>query len=377
MRTFFLLVPALMLAGACSADSFVSSLDGGDPDAAAADVGAPVACDAGGTKVNCSGNAADGCKVDLQTDRNNCGACGLNCSGGSCAGGVCLLVGGDGGTATTGSDFACLAVDAKNAYWANGQGKASGGAVYRVPTSGGAPILVAGAQDVPHAIASDNVHLFWANSASGEIMRSEPDGKNVSVIVPGQNKPVWMALDATSVYWANAGDGSIWKADKDGNNANSIYAGAGAGHAGPVAVDANFVYFTNGSGGLVTKVPINGGPVVNVATSQIGARGIAVDSAFVYWTTLTAVSKAPLGGGAPLNVASPLPALVAAVAVDAKYAFFSIQTAAGSIQKTPLAGGGAVTTLAANQVKPDCIALDATSIYWITGGGAIIAKTAK
>ena len=44
--------------------------------------------------LNCNGTVADGCEVNRLTDNNNCGGCGVVCSGGTpvCAGGVCIAV---------------------------------------------------------------------------------------------------------------------------------------------------------------------------------------------------------------------------------------------------------------------------------------------
>jgi hypothetical protein len=40
---------------------------------------------------DCNGNPADGCEANLNSDRNNCGACGNHClSGQICDTGVCV-----------------------------------------------------------------------------------------------------------------------------------------------------------------------------------------------------------------------------------------------------------------------------------------------
>ncbi len=47
---------------------------------------------------DCDGTVANGCEVDTQTDPNNCGGCGVQCSGGGlCVMGVCATGGGDAG----------------------------------------------------------------------------------------------------------------------------------------------------------------------------------------------------------------------------------------------------------------------------------------
>src|SRR5260221_6130450 len=105
-------------------------------------------------KANCSGNPADGCNIDESTDPNNCGGCGISCRGGSCVGGVCSLLP-PGTTPPKVGDFACLAIDKASVYWATGLQAQSGGAIYKVPLSGGIPQLVKDMQQNPHGIASN------------------------------------------------------------------------------------------------------------------------------------------------------------------------------------------------------------------------------
>lgn len=53
-----------------------------------------------------------------------------------------------------------------------------------------------------------------------------------------------------------------------------------------IAVDANSVYWTNGTtDGTVNKVSAGGGSTVVLASGQLYPSGIAVDSTAVYWTT--------------------------------------------------------------------------------------------
>lgn len=39
---------------------------------------------------DCNGQTSDGCEVDIQHDRENCGACNVVCAAGFCVNGVCL-----------------------------------------------------------------------------------------------------------------------------------------------------------------------------------------------------------------------------------------------------------------------------------------------
>lgn len=47
-------------------------------------------CQNGGTLADCNGNSSDGCEVNLQSDADSCGACGIVCSAGQiCSNGTC------------------------------------------------------------------------------------------------------------------------------------------------------------------------------------------------------------------------------------------------------------------------------------------------
>ena len=55
-----------------------------------------------------------------------------------------------------------------------------------------------------------------------------------------------------------------------------------------------------------------------------------------------------------------------AIAIDATFVYWT-DTAAGTINKVPIAGGAPVT-LATEQDTPISIAVDATNVYWTTSG---------
>ena len=75
--------------------------------------------------------------------------------------------------------------------------------------------------------------------------------------------------------------------------------------------------------------------------------------------------KVPLAGGTPTTLASP-GRIPNAIAVDATsiYWLTEQQRNGGTVMKVPLAGG-TPTTLASAQAAPVGIAVDATSVYWV------------
>jgi hypothetical protein len=55
---------------------------------------------------------------------------------------------------------------------------------------------------------------------------------------------------------------------------------------------------------------------------------------------------------------------------DATYVYWVDESAAGTIMKTPKAGGGPATVIA-HDTSPTAIAVDAHSVYWADQGGYI------
>ena len=110
-----------------------------------------------------------------------------------------------------------------------------------------------------------------------------------------------IALDDTNVYIVDGnafGLGRILKCAKNGCNNSPTTLAGGLGGAVGIAVDAENVYWTDigdniasgpvpAGAGTVSKCAkggFNGTPTV-VAANQDGPGGIAVDAAYVYWTT--------------------------------------------------------------------------------------------
>jgi hypothetical protein len=94
--------------------------------------------------------------------------------------------------------------------------------------------------------------------------------------------------------------------------------------------------------------------------------GLVLDATSVYWIANDAVMKAPLGGGTIVTLASDPTGEPYGMALDAKNVYWvDGNTASGRVLSVPI-GGGAVHTIAENQVDLYGVAVDATSIYWTT-----------
>jgi hypothetical protein len=149
------------------------------------------------------GGVADGATcVSSETDPKNCGRCGHDCQGGSCAGGVCQPV-------RLESAAGCaIALDATRVYWTIGD-TADHVQLTSEPLSGGAPEAVADTAGSVTAIAVDGVSLYWSeatpsgsgpNAYSAFVKRVALSGGAPSMLAAFSLWPSAIAVQGANVY---------------------------------------------------------------------------------------------------------------------------------------------------------------------------------
>jgi sugar lactone lactonase YvrE len=198
-----------------------------------------------------------------------------------------------------------IAVDATSVYWVN----YAGCSVMKVPLAGGSPTTLAAAV-FPRGIAVDATSVYWTNGASGNydgtIMKIAREGGTPITLASGQVNPGAIRVDASSAYWCTV-DGTVKKVPLGGGETITLV--SGVSQLDFMAIDANHVYFTDYMQSRVMAVPLQGGsPSTLSSSSFISYAGIAADGFNVYfaaWSRSGGVQKVPVNGGPYVNVAVP------------------------------------------------------------------------
>jgi hypothetical protein len=162
-----------------------------------------------------------------------------------------------------------------------------------------------------------------------------------------------------------------------GGGSSQILAQVASPHLFRIAADGESVFFIGD--GTLSRVPADGSGMA-VTLPAPGARDLALDASYVYWAGDKTVSRAPKAGG-PATVIATSPHAVLGLAVDATSVYYVTQFASGGLQgelvRADLAGG--VPTVLASGHFGSSIAEDADSVYFIEGTdtGMAIGKVAK
>ena len=288
----------------------------------------------------------------LQTDPKNCGTCGRDCLGGTCAKGLCQpsdVVVGIEGTETV----RCFTLDATSLYYSF---KTNTGAVEvnSIPKAGGTPTTLAdGENGCPMFVVGST--LYWLADATS--LRSVPIAGGTPTTAAS-----WTSADAVSHPHRLPNDGT------------------------------NFYWMTVHSSStsevnVVDRIPLAGGTPVALATGDPGVGSsnglLTLDATSIYWFDDNDLKKIPIGGGTPVLLAKGTTEYPVALDVTPDEVIWLMERF--SVLSVPLTGG------VPQQVSPAGISqdmvIDATDVFYCdtnglnrhslapsTGGAALLMK---
>lgn len=194
-----------------------------------------------------------------------------------------------------------IAVDDDAVYWTEG-GNSDGSSVpddrigarvMRLDKAGGAPLPLATRQRNPESIAVDATHVYWTNSggsagAAGGVMRVSKLGGAPQIVaradeaLPSTYPSPGLAIDVSNVYWTSTRSGRVMAVTKSGGAPREL------SHepSGPMAIatDGTFVYWTNPWTRSVRRAPTGGGAVETVAESTMAPWALASNGNRLFFT---------------------------------------------------------------------------------------------
>jgi hypothetical protein len=334
------------------------------------------ACTAGACGFACrSGYAScSGACVDEQTDVAHCGSCTHGCSLANavpgCTAGACAIT-----SCTLGfSDCNHGAADGCEANTTTDAANCGSCGHACTPPANATATCAAGACDF-----TCNAGYARAGSTCVSICPSSTPN-----LLLAQSGNVGVAVDSQYLYWSNWTSGAIYRRPLGGGTTAPVV--TGLSHPISLAVDATNVYWVDQVTGIVGAAPSGGGSTRTLASGYNELGGIGLIGTTLYYCNSKVIAlPASLGavyqisglptGGSPVQIAygfgptaQPYPMGVTAVGSTIYWA----DEGASAIQYTT-SPGGSVTTLAVTTSNPTAMTTQGTYIYWTNyaqSGGA-------
>lgn len=320
-------------------------------------------------------DAAPPCQgIDLSQDPANCGVCGHDCQGGTCASGRCQPLQLVAERLTN-----RFVIDEANVYFVSSD-PLHVSSLRAVPKGGGAPkTLISPVTCVGALTAAHGAVYFITNSCDSSLSANwlhkalgSGVGQQWEVPAPGYTFQIGAGGSDTqeAVYCDSGWDNTVRAISSDGTTlAAQVFQGSFW------AVDAGALYSLKG--GRFVRQPLpNGKPVVltTLAATDAGSvatvRQVAVQAGVLAWladddpsSASASLYSVPAGGAdaAPVELATNI-VDATSLATDGVSVYVATRA---SLLRVPLAGG-TPTVIATESV--DAVAVDETSVYWSTSG---------
>lgn len=173
------------------------------------------------------------------------------------------------------------------------------------------------------------------------------------------------------IYWANYSTGTVGRAKLDGTGVNQVFI-TGLSHPSDVAVDADYIYWTDDAG--IGRANLDGSGVNKTFIMAPASCGIAVNRGHIYWSNAfpgTTIGRANLDGSGVNPSFITGAADPCGVAVDSAHIYWSNsgigQTTVG---RANLDGSGVNHSFISGANRPYDVVADATHIYWANRGAS-------
>ena len=215
--------------------------------------------------------------------------------------------------------------------------------------------------------------LYWTDSGTDKIQRSNLDGSGVEdLVTTGLDWPGGIAVDVSGgkIYWTDSGTDKIQRSNLDGSSVEDLVT-TGLNNPEGIAVDVSGgkIYWTDV--GKIQRSNLDGSGVEDLVTGLPHKRGIALDvsGGKIYWaaTGTGTIQRSNLDGSSVEDLVTTGLDRPTGIAVDVPGGkIYWTSWAANTIQRSNLDGSGVEDLVTTGLLSPDGIAVDASGgkIYW-------------
>jgi len=213
-------------------------------------------------------------------------------------------------------------------------------------------------------------HIYWNNLRTGTVGRAALDGTYVNQrFIIGTVQARGVAVDANYIYWTNFINGkAIGRANLDGSNVNQNFITL-SGPPGNLAVNASHIFWVSPLTDTIGRANLNGSNANEsfiTGVFVIRPTGVAVEAIHIYWASnRTFINWANLNGTDPF----PLIGLTNGglrllnLAVGANYIYWGTDDPA-TIGRADLNGSNVNRNFITPANSVEGVAVDANYIYW-------------
>ena len=220
--------------------------------------------------------------------------------------------------------------------------------------------------------------LYWTDSGTDKIQRTNPDSSGVEDIVIGLRNPSGLALDAGAgkLYWSDGGTDKIQRSNLNGSEVEDLIT-SGLRHPSGLALDAaaGKLYWTDYGTDRIQRSNLNGTEVEELITGLHSPLGLALDAAAgkLYWADYGTdkIQRANLNGTEVEDLVTTGLRVPRGLALDAAAGkLYWSDSGTDKIQRANLDGSEVEDLITSGLDVPRGLALDASAgkLYWSDSG---------
>ena len=224
--------------------------------------------------------------------------------------------------------------------------------------------------------ASQTWKLYWADSGTSKIQRSNLDGSGVEdLVTTGLNFPAGLALDVSGdkLYWADSGTDKIQRSNLDGSGVEDLVTtGLDAPTSLALDVSGGKLYWTDFGTDKIQRSNLDGSGVEDLVTTGLEFPfGLALDvsGGKLYWTDsgTSKIQRSNLDGSGVEDLVTTGLVAPFGLALDVSGGkLYWTDSGTDKIQRSNLDGSGVEDLVTTGLDAPTGLALDVSGgkLYW-------------